>query len=83
MQNLFGVLDEVEQVTDEMYKNAEMLLDLYRKVKFRVYRNLEEIDEELYIEDRKNLTLLLNNILDFDSTIEKRRIQERLASNNR
>lgn len=49
MQNLFGVLDEVEQVTDEMYKNAEMLLDLYRKVKFRVYRNLEEIDEELYI----------------------------------
>lgn len=82
MQNLFGVLDEVEQVTDEMYKNAEMLLDLYRKVKFRVYRNLEEIDEELYIEDRKNLTLLLNNILDFDSTIEKRRIQERLASNN-
>lgn len=82
MQNLFGVLDEVEQVTDEMYKNAEMLLDLYRKVKFRVYRNLEEIDEELYIENRKNLTLLLNNILDFDSTIEKRRIQERLASNN-
>ena len=38
MQNLFGVLDEVEQVTDEMYKNAEMLLDLYRKVKFRVNR---------------------------------------------
>ena len=57
MQNLFGVLDEVEQVTDEMYKNAEMLLDLYRKVKFRVYRNLEEIDEELYIEDRKNLNI--------------------------
>ena len=57
MQTLFGVLDEVEQVTDEMYKNAEMLLDLYRKVKFRVYRNLEEIDEELYIEDRKNLNI--------------------------
>ena len=71
MQTIFDTLDEVEQVTEGMYKNTETLLDLYRKVKFRVYRNLQEIDEELYIEDRKRLTALLNKILDFDSTIEK------------
>ena len=82
MQTIFDTLDEVEQVTEGMYKNTETLLDLYRKVKFRVYRNLQEIDEELYIEDRKRLTALLNKILDFDSTIEKRRIQERLISND-
>lgn len=82
MQMIFDTLDEVEQVTEGMYKNTETLLDLYRKVKFRVYRNLQEIDEELYIEDRKRLTALLNKILDFDSTIEKRRIQERLISND-
>lgn len=82
MQTIFDTLDEVEQVTEGMYKSTETLLDLYRKVKFRVYRNLQEIDEELYIEDRKRLTALLNKILDFDSTIEKRRIQERLISND-
>ena len=82
MQTIFDTLDEVEQVTEGMYKNTETLLDLYRKVKFRVYRKLQEIDEELYIEDRKRLTALLNKILDFDSTIEKRRIQERLISND-
>ena len=60
MQTIFDTLDEVEQVTEGMYKNTETLLDLYRKVKFRVYRNLQEIDEELYIEDRKRLTALLN-----------------------
>ena len=69
MQNLFGVLDEVEQVTDEMYKNAEMLLDLYRKVKFRVYRNLEEIDEELVLLfEMLELDVLLDEIVELDET---------------
>ena len=82
MQTIFNTFDEVEQVTEGMYKNTETLLDLYRKVKFRVHRNLQEIDEELYIEDRKHLTSLLHSIIDFDTTVEKRRIQERLMSND-
>lgn len=80
MDIMLRTLDELEQVTDSMYKNAETLLDLYKKVKFRVKRNLEEIDEELYIEDRKHLTSLLHEIVDLDSTSEKRKIQERLVS---
>jgi hypothetical protein len=74
-------LDGVQAVTPNMYKNAEILLDLYKKVKFRVEHNLAEIDEELYVSDRKRLTSLLHEIVDFDAGAEKRRIQDRLVSN--
>lgn len=81
MQELLIGIDEVDQVTKSMYQNTETLLDLYRKVKFRVKRNLVEIDEELYVEDRKHLTNLLHEIVDFDASAEKKRIQDRLISN--
>ena len=39
MQNLFGVLDEVEQVTDEMYKNGLIIGNteiIFQQVRSRV-----------------------------------------------
>lgn len=74
MQELLIGVDELEQITANMYHNTETLLDLYKKVKFRVKRNLADIDEELYIEDRKHLTSLLHEIVDFDASAEKRKI---------
>lgn len=72
---------DLTQVSQTIYKNTERLLDLYRKVQFRVKQNLSEIDTELYIEDRKRLADLLHEIIDFDMTAEKKRIQDQLVSN--
>ena len=81
MQELvFEDIDRADQVSGKMYRNAETLLELYRKVKFRLENHLMDIDEELYMEDRKHLTSLLHEIVDFDTTAEKRRIQDRLVS---
>lgn len=82
MQNLLSELDGVPAVTTDMYKSAETLLDLYKKVHFRVQVNMADIDTELYNEERKHLTDMIHEIIDFDTTHEKRRIQERLMSNN-
>lgn len=82
MEFTFDIIDELEQVTDSMYKNTETLLDLYKKVKFRVKNTMAEIDEELYIAERKHLTDMLHELVDYDVTPEKRKIQERLAAND-
>ena len=78
MQKGRGMILEFSQVSQTIYKNTERLLDLYRKVQFRVKQNLSEIDTELYIEDRKHLADLLHEIIDFDMTAEKKRIQDRV-----
>lgn len=82
MQDFLNELDGVTEVTTEMFQNAKTLLEIYKKVKFRVEGNLVDIDAELYMEDRQHLTNLVHSIIDFDTTIEKKRIQEKLVSNS-
>ena len=82
MQRVGIEFGKLEEITSRMYRNAEMLLDLYKKIRFRVKSNLSEVDSELYIEDRKHLTNLLQDIIDFDVSVEKRKIEDRLISND-
>ncbi len=82
MQDIVNELDGMQAVTTSRYKNTKTLLELYKKVRFRVEENLEDIDEELYIEDRKHLTSLVHELVDFDASAEKKRIQEQLLSNS-
>lgn len=67
MQTIQNIFDNMEVVTEEAYKNTELLLEQYTKVMFRIEKNIVDIDYEL---------------VDFDSTAEKRRIQDKLLNND-
>ncbi len=80
MELTIEVIDKAQQTTQSMYRNTEILLELYRKVKFHVQTSIAEIDEELYISERKHLTDMVHELVDYDVTPQKHRIQERLAA---
>ena len=54
----------------------------YTKVMFRIEKNLVDIDYEMYAEEGKHLKEMLYDLVDFDATAEKRRIQEKLLNND-
>ena len=66
----------------DAYKNTELLLSQYTKVMFRIEKNLVDIDYEMYAEEGKHLKEMLYDLVDFDATAEKRRIQEKLLNND-
>ena len=61
---------------------TELLLSQYTKVMFRIEKNLVDIDYEMYAEEGKHLKEMLYDLVDFDATAEKRRIQEKLLNND-
>ena len=67
---------------EDAYKNTELLLSQYTKVMFRIEKNLVDIDYEMYAEEGKHLKEMLYDLVDFDATAEKRRIQEKLLNND-
>ena len=66
----------------DAYKNTELLLSQYTKVMFRIEKNLVDIDYDMYAEEGKHLKEMLYDLVDFDATAEKRRIQEKLLNND-
>ena len=82
MQTIQNIFDNMEVVTEEAYKNTELLLEQYTKVMFRIEKNLVDIDYEMYAEEGKHLKEMLYDLVDFDATAEKRRIQEKLLNND-
>lgn len=72
----------MEEVAEDAYKNTELLLSQYTKVMFRIEKNLVDIDYEMYAEEGKHLKEMLYDLVDFDATAEKRRIQEKLLNND-
>lgn len=52
------------------------------KVMFRIEKNIVDIDYELYVVEGKHLKEILYELVDFDSTAEKRRIQDKLLNND-
>lgn len=72
----------MEEVAEDAYKNTELLLGQYTKVMFRIEKNLANIDYELYAEEGKHLKEMLYELVDFDATAEKRRIQDKLLNND-
>ena len=71
MQRIQDMFINMEEVAEDAYKNTELLLSQYTKVMFRIEKNLEDIDYEM-----------LYDLVDFDATAEKRRIQEKLLNND-
>lgn len=82
MQTIQNIFDNMEVVTEEAYKNTELLLEQYTKVMFRIEKNIIDIDYELYVVEGKHLKEMLYELVDFDSTAEKRRIQDKLLNND-
>lgn len=82
MQTIQNIFDNMEVVTEEAYKNTELLLEQYTKVMFRIEKNIVDIDYELYVVEGKHLKEMLYELVDFDSTAEKRRIQDKLLNND-
>lgn len=82
MQTIQNIFDNMEVVTEEAYKNTELLLEQYTKVMFRIEKNIVDIDYELYAVEGKHLKEMLYELVDFDSTAEKRRIQDKLLNND-
>ena len=67
MQRIQDMFINMEEVAEDAYKNTELLLSQYTKVMFRIEKNLVE---------------MLYDLVDFDATAEKRRIQEKLLNND-
>ena len=82
IKNRLISLDTPEEVAEDAYKNTELLLSQYTKVMFRIEKNLVDIDYEMYAEEGKHLKEMLYDLVDFDATAEKRRIQEKLLNND-
>ena len=82
MQTIQNIFDNMEVVTEEAYKNTELLLEQYTKVMFRIEKNIVDIDYELYVVEGKHLKEMLYELVDFDATAEKRRIQDKLLNND-
>lgn len=82
MQRIQDMFINMEEVAEDAYKNTELLLGQYTKVMFRIEKNLVDIDYELYAEEGKHLKEMLYELVDFDATAEKRRIQDKLLNND-
>jgi hypothetical protein len=80
MQRIQDMFINMEEVAEDAYKNTELLLSQYTKVMFRIEKNLVDIDYEMYAEEGKHLKEMLYDLVDFDATAEKRRIQEKLLN---
>ena len=59
-----------------------IIVMLITLVMFRIEKNLVDIDYELYAEEGTHLKEMLYNLVDFDATAEKRRIQDKLLNND-
>ena len=70
MQTIQNIFDNMEVVTEEAYKNTELLLEQYTKVMFRIEKNIVDIDYELYVVEGKHLKEMLYELVDFDATAE-------------
>ena len=80
MQDLLESFTLSENVPKNIVHNTELLLKLYRKVEFAVKCHLKEIDEELYITERKQLSDFVHELINCDLNKERRRLQDRLTS---
>ena len=59
MQTIQNIFDNMEVVTEEAYKNTELLLEQYTKVMFRIEKNIVDIDCELYVVEGKRMYMIL------------------------
>ena len=83
MQNLEYIklkVDISNSIDENILNNTELLLKLYKKVLFRVKQKAAQLDEECYITDRKHLADLVDSLIDDDTQINKRKLEDGLIS---
>lgn len=78
-----GIKEIKRKDSYESYKhNAKLLLKLYRKVNFHVNDRIQLRNEELYESRRQHLKDLVISVLEVDSTVNVRKLEESLIDIN-
>lgn len=80
IQDLLENFTLSENVPENLIHNTEVLLNLYRKIEFAVKCHLRELDEELYVTERKRLSDFVHDLINCDLSKERQRLQDRLTS---
>jgi len=80
LEHLKEKVDLTSHIDVDMYRNTEMLLEIYKMVFFRIKRKMNQIDEECYVSDRKRLTDLVHSLIDCDTQIDKAKLYGKLIS---
>ena len=70
----------VDEVDKSLYHCTELLLEIYQKVLFRVKREISMANEECYVAERKQLSDLVDSLVEFNTQNDKRRLYDRLIS---
>lgn len=65
-------------VDKELEHNVKLLLNLYRKVSFRVEEKIGDLQLEVYESQRRHLEELVISILEIDTTINSQKIEDQL-----
>ena len=63
---------------EEVFHNAKLLLSQYRAVKWRLNESVEELDYECIGSIKKNLIDYIENLVENDTRIDRKRIEDRL-----
>lgn len=80
IQDLLESYTLSENVPENLIHNTEVLINLYRKIEFAVKCHLRELDEELYVTERRQLSDFIHDLINYDFNKERRRLQDRLTS---
>jgi hypothetical protein len=80
IHNLSAELDLHRYCTENIYRNAGMLLHAYRDVQWRLSQSLYEIEDECLGVSGLSLKEALGELLDMDTDLDKLRLTDRLQS---
>ena len=80
IRELKNKIDIPYEINKEIEHNVKILLNLYRKVNFRVEERIQDLQLETYESKRKHLEELVISILEMDTTINSKKIEDQLIS---
>lgn len=80
IRELKNKIDIPYEINKEIEHNVKILLNLYRKVNFRVEERIQDLKLETYESKRKHLEELVISILEMDTTINSKKIEDQLIS---
>jgi hypothetical protein len=72
--------DLEQQVSDNLYHNTRALLELYNKVLWRINSSLDELDQECRESTNRQLTELIDSLVEIDPRVNEARLNSRLRS---
>ena len=80
LERLTRTLDLKKRCNDKYYHNAGRLLDLYKKVSWRLNQSLAEMEEECMQIGDVSLSQAIQELMQIDSDLDSLKLDERLES---